>query len=157
MRGDLYNSDVLSWSEQQAALLRRLACGEKVNTEIDWPNVIEEVQDVGQSELRAVRSLLARAVEHLLKIHGWPTGPVEHWRREVLAFLLDARRSWAPSMQGRIDLLELYEDAWAATSASTLEGQPPNALPRRCPFSIEHLIVERPRIPDLDFLLAMLR
>ena len=81
----------------------------------------------------------------------------EHWRREVLAFLLDARRSWAPSMHGRIDLFQLYEDAWAATSASTLEGEPPNALPPRCPFGIEHLIVERPRIPDLDFLLAMLR
>lgn len=72
MRGHLYNSDVLSWSEQQAALLRRLACGEKVNTEIDWPNVIEEVRDVGQSELRAVRSLLARAIEHLLKSKAGP-------------------------------------------------------------------------------------
>ena len=69
----LYEQDVLTWSERQAGLLRRLARGEKVNAEIDWPHVIEEVEDVGQSELRAVRSLLGRALEHLLKIRGCRT------------------------------------------------------------------------------------
>ena len=64
--------DALAWAEQQAALLRRLAAGERLNEAVDWPNVIEELQDVGLSELRACRSLLAQALAHLLKLRGWP-------------------------------------------------------------------------------------
>ncbi len=52
----LYERDALAWAEQQGALLRRLAAGEAVNEAVDWPNVIEELQDVGLSELRACRS-----------------------------------------------------------------------------------------------------
>ncbi len=64
MPTDLY-TDALAWSGQQSALLRRLAAGERVNDAIDWPNVIEEIADVGKSELRAVQSLIARAIKHL--------------------------------------------------------------------------------------------
>ena len=39
-----YDTDILDWSERQAALLRRLANGERVNDAVDWPNVIEEVE-----------------------------------------------------------------------------------------------------------------
>ena len=61
MPDDLYQRDALAWAEHQATLLRRLARGERLNEAVDWPNVIDEVQDVGQSELRACRSLLVQA------------------------------------------------------------------------------------------------
>ena len=153
MSADLYTTDILSWSERQAGLLRRLSRGERVNVEIDWQNVIEEVQDVGQSELRSVRSLLARALEHLLKIHGWPSGPREHWRSEALTFLVDARRSLTPSMRGRIDLSDLYQEARAVVQATTVNGTLPQALSREWPFSLDDLIVDRPHIPDIGALL----
>ncbi|MBV8524208.1 MAG: DUF29 domain-containing protein [Acetobacteraceae bacterium] len=120
----------------QARLLRRLSAGEKGNVEVDWENVIEEVQDVGQSELRAVRSLLVRALEHLLKIHGWPSGPSEHWRNEALTFLVDARRSFTPSMRGRINVRDLYQEALAVTLATIIDGVPPRSLPSAWPFSV---------------------
>jgi hypothetical protein len=72
---DLYDSDILLWSEQQAALLRRLAKGERVNTEIDWENVIDEVESVGSEQLHAVSSLLLQALIHLLKAQAWPQKP----------------------------------------------------------------------------------
>jgi len=53
MPGSLYEHDVLVWAEQQAGLLRRLAESERVNDAVDWPNVIEELQGVGLSELHA--------------------------------------------------------------------------------------------------------
>ncbi|MBV9249845.1 MAG: DUF29 family protein [Acetobacteraceae bacterium] len=56
---DLYESDILIWAEHQAALLRRRAAGELVNdAELDWPNIAEEIEGVGRTELRAVESLL---------------------------------------------------------------------------------------------------
>ena len=39
---DLYEHDILLWSEQQAELLRRLARGERVNG-VDWAHVVEEI------------------------------------------------------------------------------------------------------------------
>ncbi len=61
MPDDLYQRDALAWAEHQAALLRRLARGERLNEMVDWSNVIEEVEDVGPSELRAWSGSLATA------------------------------------------------------------------------------------------------
>ena len=58
---DLYDDDVLLWSERQAALLRAIAAGEPVNERPDWPNITDEVESVGRSDLRAVESLLLQA------------------------------------------------------------------------------------------------
>jgi chromosome segregation ATPase len=45
---DLYGEDIRLWSETQGALLRRLAAGEAVTDQVDWPHVIEEVEDLGR-------------------------------------------------------------------------------------------------------------
>src|SRR4030081_2972905 len=90
MPDDLYDRDVLAWSERQAALLRRVARGERVN-DVDWDHVVEEIEDVGISELNAVHSYLRQMLAHLLKLHGWPDSDAcEHWRNEVATFQVDA-------------------------------------------------------------------
>ena len=53
---DLYDTDILTWSERQADLLRRMARGERVNDQIDWGNVAEEIEDMGNNVVRAVAS-----------------------------------------------------------------------------------------------------
>ena len=51
MSDDLYDTDVFAWSERQAGLLRRRAAGELVNeADIDWLDVAEEIEDVGNSQ-----------------------------------------------------------------------------------------------------------
>jgi len=42
-----HDTDILTWSERQAALLRRLATGERVNNQVDWEHVAEEIESVG--------------------------------------------------------------------------------------------------------------
>jgi Domain of unknown function DUF29 len=50
---DLCDADILAWSERQGALLRRIAAGDRVNdADLDWPNIAEEIEDVGRSERR---------------------------------------------------------------------------------------------------------
>ena len=61
----LYDNDILLWSQRQAQLLRRLAAGERVNDQVDWENVIEEVESVGSEQLHAVESLLVQALVHI--------------------------------------------------------------------------------------------
>jgi len=53
-----YEVDVLLWSEHQAELRRRLAAGEHVYDQVDWENVIEEVESVGSEQLHAAQLLL---------------------------------------------------------------------------------------------------
>jgi len=55
---DLYDTDIVTWSAQQAELLRRVAAGERINDLVDWGNVIEEIESVGQSQVDALESLL---------------------------------------------------------------------------------------------------
>jgi hypothetical protein len=67
---DLYDDDILIWSEHQFELLRRLAAGEPMNETPDWINIIEEVADVGRDSLGACRSQLFQALLHNLERHG---------------------------------------------------------------------------------------
>jgi hypothetical protein len=158
MPDSLYDIDFPTWAEQQADLLASLARGERVNAQVDWPHVIEEVQDLGRSDVQAVENLLALALQHILKVAGWPVSPlVNHWSIEARAFLQAARRRWAPSMAQRIELQVLYTDALDLVEATIIDGASPEAFIGSCPFTFEHLIVSQPAKPDIARLAAMLR
>lgn len=136
----LYERDALAWAEQQAELLRRLAAGERVNAAVDWPHVIEEVHDLGLSELRACQSLLQQAIMHLLKLHAWPGDlAAGHWREEAGISLDDAGRRFAPSMRQRIGLDELYARAVRRARANATSPAGSVAFPEICPFDLDDL------------------
>lgn len=139
-----YDTDILSWSETQAALLRRIASGERVNSdELDWDNIAEEIESVGQSQIDAIESLLFRAFLHDLKAEAWPLArDVPAWRGDARGFRAQARRKYCqywPSMRQKIDLAGLYADALEALPDKN-DGQPPGLVTRVCPVgSIEEL------------------
>ena len=84
---DLYDEDILLWSERQSTLLRCIAAGEPVNERPDWANIIEEVESVGREQLHAVESLLLQALLHMLKAEGWPNArDVENWLADARGF-----------------------------------------------------------------------
>lgn len=140
MPDGLYERDVLAWSEHQADLLRRLASGERLNEAVDWPNVIEEVDSVGRSQLSAVKSWLVQAIAHDLKCLAWPLAPyVPHWRAESRGFRGDAIEAVTPAMRHRIDVDDLYRRALARIPDS-IDGQAPLSLPGTCPFSLDDLL-----------------
>lgn len=104
MPDDLYHRDILAWSIAQAERLRRVAAGERVN-DLDWANVIEEVESVGRSETQAVDSLLSQALVHALKVAAWPDHVAARtWRNEISAFLVGAKRRFSPSMAQQLDV-----------------------------------------------------
>ena len=98
---DLYEDDILLWSERQAELLRRRAAGDLVNeAELDWPNLAEEIEDVGRSQLHSVELLLVQALRHILKAKAWPLScDVPSWRADAIDFRRQARRRFVPLMR----------------------------------------------------------
>ena len=137
---DLYDADVVAWSEQQARLLARHAAGEPVNEAPDWANIIEEIESVGRSEFSAVESWWFQAFLHDLKAEAWPLSrDVPHWRGKARGFRAQARRKYRPSMQSKIDLAGLYADALSALP-DTVDGQPPLPVPPVCPVTLDELL-----------------
>jgi uncharacterized protein DUF29 len=139
-----YDTDVLLWSEHQAELLRRVAAGEPVNEKPDWSNIIEELADVGRSELRSCRSLLRQALRHMLKAEAWPLSrDAPTWRADAIDFRRQARDAFTPSMRQKIDLAGLYADALAGMP-ETMDDQPPLPLPEVCQVTLDELLSDDP-------------
>ena len=142
---DLYEDDILLWSEQQAELLHRRAAGELINEDaLDWSNLAEEIADVGRSEWRAVESHLVQALLHDLKAEASPMSrDAPHWRAEARGHRDEARRAFSPSMAQRIDVAKLYREALRRMPES-LDGQSPLPVPQACPVTLAELLAEPP-------------
>ena len=137
---NLYDTDILTWSERQTELLRRTAAGERVNDQVDWANVIEELESVGRSDLNAVSSWLIRALRHDLKAEAWPLSrDVPHWRAEARGFRAQARQRFTASMRQRIDVADLYRVARAGVP-ETMDGFAPLPVPAACPVTLDGLL-----------------
>jgi hypothetical protein len=139
---DLYEADILLWSEQQRDRLRRVAAGEPVNETPDWPNIIEEIESVGNDQLLAVASLLRQALVHMLKAEAWPLSrEVPHWQSEARGFRAGAADRFAPSMRQRINLARIYHQA-LRIMPDTIDGQPPLPVPPDCPVTLDELLAD---------------
>jgi hypothetical protein len=144
-----YDTDILMWSERQAELLRQHAAvvraarppdDARENDAIDWPNIIEEVEDVGRNTLRACRSQLLQALLHDLKAEAWPLSrDVPHWRSEARVARINAADAYAPSMRQRIDVSDIYSNVLRALP-ETIDGQPPLPVSDACPVTLDELI-----------------
>lgn len=139
MPDNLYERDILSWSEHQAALLRCLERGERA-IGIDWEHVVQEIEDVGRSELNAVNSHMRLMLVHLLQMAGWlDNSAVSLWREETATFQAEAVQRFTPSMRHRIDLDRLYAAALEQLGLSDY-GRPPPLWPSICPLTLDMLL-----------------
>jgi hypothetical protein len=139
----LYDEDIVLWSEQQAERLRRRAAGQLVNdAELDWPNIAEEIEAVGNEQRFAVESLLVQAIVHLLKAHAWPDcRDAPTWRADSMRFRGDAAARFVPSMRQRLDLARIWRRAVRAMP-ETIDGVALSPLPAACPYSLDELLSE---------------
>ena len=81
---ELYDRDFNLWSEQMAIAIRQ-----RDIKAMDWDNLLEEIEDMGASQKRALRSYYYRLVEHLLKLRDWHAEKERNqikWRIEVSNF-----------------------------------------------------------------------
>ncbi len=79
----LYEDDFYAWTRHQATALRRLA-KTGPNADIDFPHLVDEVEDLGSERLSSVLDQTRRLIEHLLKLeHSPATDPRRGWLRTV--------------------------------------------------------------------------
>lgn len=58
----LYETDFYAWTQRQSELLRL-----EEFAEVDWRNLIEEIESLGRSQQNELRSRLEVLIRHLLK------------------------------------------------------------------------------------------
>ncbi len=144
---ELYEYDFPAWCDLQAERLRATASRANGQDQPDWTRVIEEIADMGAAERHRVEGLLTQAMVHLRKLCADPeAADAAHWATETRAFLLAARRHYAPSMRQRLDLPGLFSDA-----IFQMEGVRVNTP---CPFTLDDLLSQS---PDVTSLVARLR
>ncbi len=146
----LYDDDILAWSEVQAAALRSLAGRHDLPNQLDLANVVEEIEDVGKSELRAVESLLRNILVHLILLWADPgVPPTFGWRGEITTWNDELVRRLSRSMRSKLDLQSIWRSAVRVGCAKLADWDEAKAVAARvaltgseCPFDLPSLATE---------------
>lgn len=133
----LYERDFYLWVEEQAALLR-----EGRVDELDVANLLEEIESMGRSEKKAIKSNLIVVLIQLLKYQFQPDQRSSSWRGSIVEHhrrLRDDLKD-SPSLRGYASEVfpEAYEDV--REQASVESGLPLRALPNASPYTLEQTL-----------------
>ena len=119
---DLYETDILAWSEQQAGALRELSGRRDLPNALDLAHVLEEIEDLGLSELNAVKSFIRLILRHAVKcVLDSEAQTVRNWRVEINNWQGDLEDRISPSMHRRIDMDALWDRAVRQAELDLLE------------------------------------
>lgn len=109
----IYERDLNLWREQIAIAIKN-----KDYESIDWDDLLEEIEDMGKSEQRALKSYTRRLIQHILKIKYWESERdrnKKHWEIEIKNFRQEIKEVLenAPSLKKY--LAENYTDWYQKT------------------------------------------
>lgn len=144
-RPSLYDDDIVTWAEEQAAALRALGARGELSNALDWENVAEEIESVGRSHIRAVEGLLVQTLAHLLKRVSAPLAPASlHWRQEITTFQATAWNAYEPSMRRRLNWDRIWKTAVTVAEAGlgAYGNQLLPGLPKACPIDPADLLAK---------------
>lgn len=143
---DLYDQDVLLWSEHQADLLRRMGAGERVNNQVDWENVAEEIEALGKSDRRELRNRICSILAHLIKLEvSAATAPRAGWHETILEqraevrALLDDSPSLRPTI-GQVITGELTDARALALASLAAHNEQPRVDPAGLIFTEDQVL-----------------
>ncbi len=123
----LYDDDIVLWSEQQAAAIRRLReTARGLPNELDIENVAEEIESVGRSELAAVESYVELILVHLV-IYNQDNRDVVAANRTYFGVLRVAREGHSeesrPSMERILSDPEIEKSGTVKVPPSEYSGR----------------------------------
>jgi hypothetical protein len=147
-----YDADLVLWSREQADLLRRMGAGECVNDQVDWENVAEEIESLGNSDRRDLRSRVHTVLRHLSKLEVSPAKqPRLGWKRTIMEQRAQTERVLEDSPSLRQFVAEaIRKEPPSACSMASLDltgfAEQPSADPDSLVFSDTQVL--GPWLPD---------
>ena len=128
----MYEQDYCLWLEKTASLLRdgRLH-------ELDIPNLVEEIEDMGRSERQAVKSNLIVVLIHLLKYKYQPSKRSGSWKSSIREHRRRLGESLADSPSLKPYLREVFQKCYGEACLQAVDetGLPLETFPAESPFT----------------------
>lgn len=137
MTSTLYEQDYHQWLEKTAHLLKN----DRLN-ELDTPNLIEEIEDMGRSQKRAVASNLRITLRHLLKYKYQPERRTSSWRLTLFEHRRRLEEDFADSPSLKNYFYEVFSKCYqdARKEAAIETEMPLMTFPERLPFTPEEVL-----------------
>lgn len=138
----LYEVDDVQWLEETIDLLKK-----QQFQQLDWENLIEELEDLGKEKKNAVASLLEQVIRHLLLLQYW-TSELDykqvHWQEEIYNFRIQLKRRLTTNLRDYLEteLTSIYQDTLGFVEIKT---QNSITFPPECPYNLNQLL-------DIDWL-----
>ncbi|HAN74585.1 MAG TPA: DUF29 domain-containing protein [Planktothrix sp. UBA8407] len=126
----LYDSDFALWVEDTVNKLKA-----KDTKDLDWENLIEEMESLGKSQRKTVRSFLFRLLEHLLK-RCYVNLPecYRGWEIEIRNFRRELKQEFQDSPSLKTFMLEILTTSYQDALEFMKEDYPDVIFPDICPF-----------------------
>jgi Domain of unknown function DUF29 len=133
----LYERDFCLWVEEQARLLK-----EGRFDQLDIANLVEEVEDLGAGEKKAVESNLVVVLKHLLKYRFQPSRRSRSWLSSIAEHRRRLRNDLKTSPSLRPYARERFEQCYQDSRRQALieTGLEPDTLPVAPPWSLEQTL-----------------
>lgn len=110
MSSTAYETDYNQWLKETVKQLQ-----ERNFEQVDWDNLIEEIESIRKSDRRALMSLLTRLIEHLLKLAYWQEEKKRsgnHWAAEIVNFRAQIQHRLEDSPSLRTELAAMYDKVY---------------------------------------------
>jgi Domain of unknown function DUF29 len=138
----LYNQDYYLWLK---TTINQLRTGQF--SAVDLENLLEELETMGRSEKRAVKSLLLKLLEHLLKLKCWDSERERnqgHWKGEIRTFRTQITDELKDSLSLKPYILEIFDECYqeARKEASDRSQLPLDIFPLIPIGSLEQILDE---------------
>ena len=138
----LHDRDYQLWLE---TTIQQLRSGEF--THVDWSNLLDELESMGKNNRRAVKSLLTRLWEHLLKLRYWESETEYNgnkWKSEITTFRQQIRDELSDSPSLKPYLAEIFSGTYldAKKVMARLMDKPMIFFPEEPPASLEDVLNE---------------
>src|SRR5215472_16454649 len=132
-----YEEDFYAWTVEQSRLLR---AGEL--SAIDAVNIAEEIESMGRSDRRELKSRLVVLVMHLLKWQHQPAGRSRSWSATIEEHRLqiDAILAESPSLRPTTASMLAEAHAIARARAIAETGLADEVFPGACPFTPDQVL-----------------
>jgi hypothetical protein len=132
-----YEHDFQNWLNRNINLLKTGQLHE-----LDVTHLIEELEDMGKSNVRELESRLMILIAHLLKWQFQPEKQSSSWRGSINEQRLQLLRllSKVPSLKRQLQnaVEDVYGDSVFLASDET--NLPKSHFPQACPYSMEQLL-----------------
>ncbi len=136
----LYEQDFYLWIQTTVKLLQ-----ERNLEQLDIDNLIEEIDSMGRSEKKELKTRLVVLIEHLLKLQFWMTEKdynARGWRNTVVEQRRQILYTLADSPSLKLIFNDIFVDCYTDARKDTIRKYQLSSelFPEQPPFSLEQVL-----------------